>query len=115
MGAATALAAATREELGKAKGELAQTEKSKALDEDYSTKLKLDCETKASEFTETKADAEGEMAAIAKAKEILETGVKAFVQVNSRAVLVDDDDMTARRRDRLVKALKRMSGQFKSY
>ena len=34
MGAATALIASTCEELGKAKGELAQTEKSKALDED---------------------------------------------------------------------------------
>merc|ERR1719326_1197815 len=91
LGSATALVASAGEDLGKAKGELASVEKSKAVDEEYVATLKNDCETKASEFAEAKADAEGEMAAIAKAKEILENGVKAFVQVSSRARLVTDD------------------------
>ena len=50
------------------------------------------CETKAAEWAERQQDAAGEMGAIAKAKEILATGVKAFVQVASKTRVVDEDD-----------------------
>merc|ERR1719454_1945066 len=84
LGAATASKAAAEEALGKAGGELAETEKSKAADESRLSETKAACETKASEWAERQKEAAGEMGAIAKAKEILSTGVKAFVQVSSK-------------------------------
>merc|ERR1719454_1039449 len=84
LGAATATKAAAEEALGKAGGELAETEKSKAADEQRLAETKMACETKANEWAERQKEAAGEMGAIAKAKEILSTGVKAFVQVSSK-------------------------------
>merc|ERR1719240_1058640 len=53
---------------------------------------------KASEWATRQKDAAGELAAIAKAKEVLESGVKVFLQVSSKAKAHDvvADDKRAR-------------------
>merc|ERR1719159_1541634 len=65
-----------------ASAKLVDTEKSKAADEEYASTLKTECETKASEWEARQKSATAEMGAIEKAKEILVSGVKAFVQVS---------------------------------
>merc|ERR1719265_167622 len=50
LGQATATKASTTEALGKARGELAEVERSKAADEEYVQATKMECETKASEW-----------------------------------------------------------------
>merc|ERR1719262_1279126 len=111
----TATKASTAEALGKARGELAEVEKSKAADEEYVQSTKMECESKASEWAAREKDAGDEMAAIAKAKEILQNGVKAFVQVSSTKRVVDEDDRAVSRRTRLGKLLKGLSSKFGSY
>merc|ERR1719163_2125752 len=86
----------------KAEGEIAATEKAKAADEEYLRTVTMDCKAKADEWAARQKDAEGELGAIAKAKEILSSGVKAFVQVGQRRMKVPDDEdlVTAQRRAR---------------
>merc|ERR1719160_1430179 len=64
-----------------ASGKLVETEKSKAADEEYAGTLKTECESKASEWEARQKSATEEMGAIEKAKDILVSGVKAFVQI----------------------------------
>jgi hypothetical protein len=71
--------AAATEADGAASAELVTTKKTKAADEEYASTLKTDCETKASEWEERQKSATEEMAVIEKAKDILTSGVKAFV------------------------------------
>merc|ERR1719359_730336 len=106
-GDATSLKAATQEEQGKADAELVETQKTKAADEAYSATLKEECEMTAKEWAARQESAKGEMAAIAKAKEILTSGVKVFVQVASAAKSIstninidfdDEDDKTTSKR-----------------
>merc|ERR1719230_2458480 len=98
LGDAKSGKAATEEESGKAKAELAETEKSKAADEEYSASLAQDCQATHLAWEERQASAKGEMAAIDKAKEILSEGVKVFVQFSDKkskklpADALDDDD-----------------------
>merc|ERR1719440_293879 len=106
--AKSANAAATEAE-GKASAELVETQKTKAADEEYAATLKGECETKATEWSERQKSASEEMAVIEKAKEILTSGVKAFVQINTKnsmkkfdADADDEDDKTADRRDKIV-------------
>merc|ERR1719456_1833727 len=115
LASGTATKAATGEALGKAKGDLAAVEKSKAADEEYKSATTLTCESTASAWAQRQADADGETAAIEKAKEILASGVKAFIQTSVRARVVDESDMASARRERLVASLKRMGGKFHSY
>merc|ERR1719498_1221313 len=103
---ATALKAATAQELGKSRGERAEVEKSKAANEEYLQTTKMDCASKAAEWEERQKDAVEEMAVISKAKEILEGGVKAFFQTSVKSNLVYEDDMVAHRREVLVQSLK---------
>merc|ERR1719201_2621302 len=94
LSAATKAKAAAEEAQSKAEGDLAETTKTKAADEEYSSSLKTECETAADEWTARQASAKEEMAAIEKAKEILVSGVVAFVQSNSKLTAkksVDDD------------------------
>merc|ERR1719310_450598 len=95
-----------------AEGDLAETTKTKAADEEYSATLKVECETAASEWAARQASAKEEMAAIDKAKEILISGVVAFVQSGSKLskkVDFDDDDSesdaTSEIRVKLVKKI----------
>lgn len=102
-----------QQELGEAKGNLVETEKSKASDEQYSATLKSECEAKAAEWSERQKAAREEMMAISKAKEILESGVKAFVQVGAdvrrRAARGDEDDaVAASRRQQLMGVVRRI-------
>merc|ERR1719440_1316690 len=60
------------------------------------------------------------MAVIEKAKEILTSGVKAFVQVTSKTSKShddddDEDDKTADRRDKVVSLLKDLANKHHSY
>merc|ERR1719331_1209152 len=68
-----------------AEEELAVTKKTLADDEKYLEELKQSCSMKAQEWATRQKDAAGELAAIAKAKEVLESGVKVFLQVSTKA------------------------------
>merc|ERR1719156_226351 len=74
LSAATKAKAAAEEAQSTAEGDLAETTKTKAADEEYSANLKTECETTASEWAERQKSAKEEMAAIEKAKEILVSG-----------------------------------------
>merc|ERR1719375_1149663 len=96
LGTANSGKAAATEAQSKAEGELAETSKTKAADEEYAATLKGECETKAAEWDERQRTATEEMAVIEKAKEILTSGVKAFVQMaTKKRDIADDDDKTA--------------------
>merc|ERR1719420_1733130 len=112
--------AAAAEAEGKAKGELTATTSSKAADEEYASTLKTECETKATEWEQRQKDATEEMGVIAKAKDILVGGVKAFVQVKTVSKKSDfdtddEDDKTADRREKVVNLLKELATTQKSY
>merc|ERR1719420_2226249 len=115
LGTANSGKAAATEAQSKAEGELAETSKTKAADEEYAATLKGECETKAAEWDERQKRATEEMAVIEKAKEILTSGVKAFVQMSTKSVkrfdidADDEDDKTADRRDKVVGILKNLA------
>merc|ERR1719390_621073 len=80
---ATKAKAGAEESQATAEGDLAETTKTKAADEEYLSTLTTECETSAKEWAARQASAKEEMAAIEKAKEILVSGVVAFAQVES--------------------------------
>merc|ERR1719389_1148229 len=94
MSEATTQKSGLEEAKASAEEELATTKKTLADDEKYLEDLKQSCSMKAQEWATRQKDAAGELAAIAKAKEVLESGVKVFLQVSSKAkahdVVVDD-------------------------
>merc|ERR1719473_2434652 len=91
LGAATKAKAAAEETLSTSEGDLVATKKTKAADEEYSTTLKTECETAASEWAARQESAKAEMAAIDKASEILASGVTALVQTGTQKRSFDDD------------------------
>jgi hypothetical protein len=93
MSAASAEKAGTEKTMSDASEELATTEKTLAADTKYLSELRMSCSKKAEEWEQRQKDAGEEMAAIAKAKEILTEGVKVFLQVKST---LDDDDSNVR-------------------
>jgi len=112
--------AAAMQAEGGATEEMSSTAKAKAADEEYAGTLKTECETKAAEWAERQKSATEEMAVIEKAKDILTSGVKAFVQVKSKINKAhddddDEDDKTAERRDKVVNLLKNLAGKHHSY
>jgi len=115
LGSATATKAATAEAKGKAEGELAETQNSKKASEELLQTTQMDCEAKASEWEARQKDAADEMGAIAKAKEILANGVKAFLQVSTKARVVDEDDMEDETRDRLVHVIQKLGAKYHSF
>jgi hypothetical protein len=121
LAAATKAKAAGEETGASAEGDLAETKKTKAADEEYSGNLKTECETAAEEWAARQASAKEEMAAIDKAKEILSTGVVAFAQVGatSRRVNFDDDDSDSDAsdvtRNKLVKKIQSLGRKFHSF
>merc|ERR1740130_2662147 len=92
LGAATKAKAAAEEAQATAEGDLAETQRTKAADEEYASTLNTECETSAKEWAARQASAKAEMAAIDKAKEILSSGVVAFAQVGSSSKRVNFDD-----------------------
>merc|ERR1719515_679446 len=81
-----------------AEEELAATKKTLADDTKYLEELKQSCSMKATEWATRQKDAAGELAAIAKAKEVLESGVKVFLQVSTKAKVRDDGSDSKRER-----------------
>merc|ERR1719395_216040 len=82
-----------KKRMSAATAEKAGTEKTLAADTKYLSELRTSCSKKAEEWEQRQKDAGEEMAAIAKAKEILTEGVKVFLQVKST---LDDDDSNVR-------------------
>merc|ERR1719252_354694 len=121
LGTANSGKAAATEAQSKAEGELAETSKTKAADEEFAATLKGECETKATEWAERQKSANEEMAVIEKAKEILTSGVKAFVQMSTKSVKKwnpdadDEDDKTADRREKVVDILKDLASKHHSF
>merc|ERR550537_1851728 len=119
---ATKAKASAEEAQATAEGDLAETSKTKAADEEYSSTLKTECETAASEWAARQASAKEEMAAIDKAKEILVSGVVALVQSGSKLTKksdFDDDDSesdaASETRAKLVKKIQSLGKKFHSF
>merc|ERR1719191_2234718 len=107
LGTATSGKAANEEAKEDANAKLVETSKSKAADEEYAGTLKTECEAKAAEWEERQKSATAEMGAIDKAKEILVSGVKAFVQVSTKTRRwspddSDEDDSTTQARNKVA-------------
>merc|ERR1719473_1573969 len=96
IGVAKASIGEKTEELGKAQGELTETETTKAADEEYLGTLKHECETAAKAWEERQVSARAEMGAINKAIAILSEGVRVLLQVKSkttrRSTFSEEDD-----------------------
>jgi len=112
--------AANEEAKESASEKLVETTKSKAADEEYAGTLKTECEQKASEWETRQKSATEEMGAIDKAKEILVSGVKAFVQVKTslRRWNPDDEDESDKdteKRNKVVGLLKQLGQTHHSF
>jgi chromosome segregation ATPase len=111
----------TTEELNKAKGDLGETEASKAADEKALAELKHDCETAAADWATRQESASAEMGAINKAIEVLSEGVRVLLQTGAKLKDVDADEADSPggtqslARQQLVSKLKDMSKKFGSY
>jgi hypothetical protein len=118
---ATKAKAEAEETLSISEGELVETKKTKAADEEYSAGLKTECETAAHEWAARQESAKAEMAAIDKASEILASGVTALVQVSTNKKSSDEDDddeeddARAQIRRKLVKKIQRLGKKFHSF
>merc|ERR1719217_1894835 len=106
------------DEIKHGKEKLSTATKSKAADEEYAGTLKTECESKSAEWDARQKSAKEEMGAIEKAKEILVSGVKAFVQVKVSTKTQrwspddsDEDDATSTARGKVVQILKNLSTQ----
>merc|ERR1719440_220437 len=113
MSAATTEKSSLESAKASAEGELSSTKKTLADDEKYLEELTQSCSMKAEEWATRQKDAAGELAAIAKAKEVLESGVKVFLQVSTKAKVRDDG--SASKRERIVSVLAKLEGTDKSY
>jgi len=105
----------TEEELHAAEEELTTTKKVLADDESYLAELKESCSAKATAWSIRQKDAGEETAAIEKAKEILSTGVKVFLQTSSMTRTKDEDVETAQRRASAVRTLRTLAKKFNTF
>merc|ERR1719265_2237902 len=122
------------EELNTAKGDLGETEKTKAADEEALASLKHECEEAAHAWEERQKSARAEMGAINKAIQILSEGVRVLLQMQSKThrrsggrldqyEQEDDSDSDQNpaqteansARPALVQKLKALSHKFNSY
>jgi chromosome segregation ATPase len=110
MAAATNERSSTEETMHAADEELEETKKSKVADESYLSDLKMDCASKSKEWAERQKSVAEELAAIAKAKEILTSGVKSFLQVKRST-----DDVDVVKRQRVVSILRNLAQQGHVY
>jgi chromosome segregation ATPase len=106
MSEATTEKSSLEEAKASAEEELASTKKTLADDEKYLEELKQSCSAKAQEWATRQKDAAGELAAIAKAKEVLEDGVKVFLQVSSKTHSKDEE--SSAKRDRVLSLLSKI-------
>merc|ERR1719453_1656084 len=107
------------ESLGKAQSGLTEITKTKAADEKYLASLQVECQQTAQAWEERQKEAKAEMGAVDKAKEILASGVRVFVQVGARGKIsarnVGDEDVDSSKRGALVTKLKKMARQYHSF
>jgi chromosome segregation ATPase len=106
MSEATTEKSGLEEAKSSAEEELATTKKTLADDEKYLQELTQSCSMKAKEWATRQKDAAGELAAIAKAKEVLESGVKVFLQVSTKTHSKDEE--SSAKRDRVLALLAKM-------
>merc|ERR1719421_2684388 len=106
MSEATTEKSGLEEAKSSAEEELAATKKTLADDEKYLQELTQSCSMKAKEWATRQKDAAGELAAIAKAKEVLESGVKVFLQVSSKTRTKDEE--SGAKRDRVLSLLSKI-------
>merc|ERR1719409_2438286 len=111
MSEATTEKSGLEEAKASAEEELSSTKKTLADDEKYLEELTQSCSMKAEEWATRQKDAAGELAAIAKAKEVLESGVKVFLQVSSKTH--SKNDGAAEKRERVLSVLSKL--QDRSY
>jgi len=112
---ATLQKSTTEEELHAAEEELTTTKKVLADDEAYLAELKESCTAKATAWSIRQKDAGEETAAIEKAKEILSTGVKVFLQTSSMTRTKDEDVETAQRRAAAVRTLRALAKKYNTF
>jgi len=105
----------TEEELHAAEEDLTTTKKVLADDESYLAELKESCTAKATEWSIRQKDAGEETAAIEKAKEILSTGVKVFLQTSSMTRTTDEDVEHAQRRAAAVRTLRGLAKKYNTF
>merc|ERR1719420_2574399 len=113
MSEATTEKSGLEEVKASAEEQLATTKKTLADDEKYVEELKQSCSMKAQEWATRQKDAAGELAAIAKAKEVLESGVKVFLQVSSKTH--SKNDQNSAKRERIMAVLAKLEETDKSY
>jgi len=113
MSQATTEKSGLEEAKASAEEQLAATQTTLADDKKYLEELKQSCSMKAAEWATRQKDAAGELAAIAKAKEVLESGVKVFLQVSTKAKVHDDG--SDEKRDRINAILAKIVQTDKSY
>jgi hypothetical protein len=97
---------------------LSETQTSKAADEEFLATLRTDCQTKASEWEQRESSANEEMSVIDKAKEILVSGVKAFVQVSEQTRRAKWDQVQVGNkavRKEFSQALRRLSRKYHNF
>merc|ERR1719379_1202818 len=104
---ATSTKAMQEESAGQAQGELVEMKKTKVADSMYLKSLTSECEETAKAWEERQKSASDEIAAIDKAKEILQSRVKAMLQSSTDSVAdgadTADDGDGFRRRNRPVR------------
>merc|ERR1719316_1980982 len=112
---ATLQKSTTEEELHAAEEDLATTKKVLADDESYLAELKESCSAKATAWSIRQKDAGEETAAIEKAKEILSTGVKVFLQTSSMTRTKDEDVEKAEKRAAAVQTLRALAKKYNTF
>merc|ERR1719387_2957945 len=110
MGEATNQRASTEEAKHMASEELTETEASLKTDTAYLADLKQNCAAKATEWSERQKSAAEEVSVIEKAKEILSSGVKVFLQVDKSA-----NDADAMKREQVSKLLRDLAQENHVY
>jgi chromosome segregation ATPase len=115
LGEATLQKSTTEEELHAADEELTATKKVLGDDTKYLEELKQSCSAKASEWAMRQKDAADETAAIMKAKEILSTGMKVFLQTSARTHTKDADAGEMQTRETVVNLLKNLAKKHHTY
>jgi len=98
MSEASAEKSSNEEAKANAEEELAATQKSVSADSTALETIRRDCSSKAAEWDARQKSAGEEIGAIEKAKEILATGVKVFLQVTAKSTTRDDNDSDKRNR-----------------
>lgn len=117
LATSTAAKSSAQEASNQAEGEMVETQKTKAADQEYSESLKMECQTQATSFEARQRSAKEEVGALQKAREILAGGVTAFIQVrsNTRRIVTDEGDGEQEVRNQVVQKLRAMGRRLHSF